>query len=93
MTIEVENEKILRSIARWIAGLKPKWGKTFYFQRFAWWQCVVDRFLNDCRHYMSRGTCPFCGKRIGRRNMVWHILKSHRYQILEVIRVCREGSL
>jgi len=84
-----DKSKILRSIARWLAGLKPVFGKKHYFERYAVSLCIT-RLLGD---YRGGKVCPFCGKKFKRTSsLVTHILKYHGDDIEELLERCSESS-
>ena len=64
--------KFLRSIARWLAGLKPVFGKRHYFEKYSTAKCVMRKL----GAFRGLNTCPFCGKIFNRvATLVSHILK------------------
>jgi len=82
-----DRSKILRSIARWLAGLKPVFGKKHYFERYAIAMCVT-RVLGG---YRGSRRCPFCGKLFKRTSsLVTHIIRFHSVDIEELLEQCEE---
>jgi len=83
MAQRLDRDKIFSSFARWLAGLPPMYGETYYFMLHyrKGLQRVVDRF----KEFRGRNTCPFCGKHYVRSSaLVQHILRYHRWELEEI---------
>jgi len=84
---ERDRGKVLHSIARWLAGLKPEFGDRHYFERFSVSRCVMTKL----ERYRGSGVCPFCGKKFKRlTSMVVHVVKAHGYELEDLLERCRE---
>jgi len=78
-------DKIAESIARWISGLKPRYGRySYYFQRF-----YIDEEVKKNFRQSDGRTCTICGKSFkNRRTLAVHILQAHKHYIIEILRSC-----
>ena len=77
-------ERVVRSFARWLAGLDPKYGSTHTWLRSRARRCLaqLDR--------APPNTCPLCGARFRRPNtLVHHIIKVHGAELRELVTRCR----
>jgi hypothetical protein len=74
LAILCEREKLVKSIARFIAGLKSK-----YFTKYKIRSKVFFLFIDG-------KTCPFCGKVFSRKSgLVSHIIRKHSDDVLEIV--------
>jgi hypothetical protein len=79
-----ECDKLVRSVARFLAGFRPVHGSIYYFEKH---RCRdrVYRFFTSVRGVVGSGQCPFCGKKFVRRAaMVAHIISIHYHDVLHV---------
>ena len=79
-----ECDKLVKSVARFLAGFRPKNGRMYYFEKH---RCrdSIYRFFMSVRDRVMSNQCPFCGKRFVRRSaMVTHIVSIHYHDILSV---------
>jgi len=68
-----ERDKLVHSVARFIAGLKSR-----YFTKYKRY-CVRVYGL-----FIDGKTCPFCGKRFIRKSgLVSHIVRSHYDDVID----------
>jgi hypothetical protein len=87
MAIAKEREALVRSVARFLAGLKPKRAVIgFYcFERYS--SRVIDR-VHELKRLVVGLTCPFCRRRFKRSSgFVYHIVKMHSLDVEEFIGV------
>jgi hypothetical protein len=88
MAIAKEREALVRSVARFLAGLKPKRAANpgFYcFERYG--RKVIER-VYELKRIVVGLTCPFCRRRFKRSSgFVYHIVKMHRLDVEEFIGV------
>lgn len=78
----IEKYKVVRSIARWLAGLSPTSGYRYYFEKYSSASRVIERL----KPYRGLRICPFCGKRFLRPSaFVSHILRLHVYDLEELL--------
>ena len=89
---------IIDSIARYISGLKPKYGSRYFFEALhpRTVNCILRDVIDSIEMARKGHVCPFCGYRARRSaTLVGHILSMHRRDImLRVLRcaeVCRSG--
>lgn len=78
MKKEVALDKIVSSLARFISGLKPKHGNSYYFSRSKSGEILSRKLIN------FRGTkiCPFCKARFSTKSSIsQHIENVHRRDI------------
>ena len=84
-----DKSKLLHSIARWLAGLGPLFGRRHYFEKYTNAECIASKLSK----YRGCGTCPFCGKKFRRLSaLVAHIMKYHGDDVESLIESCRESS-
>lgn len=77
-----DRDKVIRSIARWLAGLEPLFGSNHYFERYS----TAKRAIERLSPYRGLLICPFCKKRFLRASaFVTHILKAHDKELEELI--------
>ena len=75
-----EKSKILYSIARYIAGLKPKSKTRYYFERYEYRDKLKQIIPTNTK------TCPFCKKKfLNKGPLVEHLLRYHVTDILYII--------
>jgi hypothetical protein len=81
---------LLRSIARFLCGLKPLSSKrrsngAHYFLRF---KGIAERVLvlrEKVVYVDGKLRCPFCGRLYKRMNLAQHILRNHSSELLHYI--------
>ncbi len=79
--------KLLRSIARWLAGLSPVFGRRHYFEKYTNADCVIRKL----GMYKGLNVCPFCGKKFRRVSaLVAHIMKYHADDVEDLVESCRD---
>jgi len=77
-----ERDKLVKSVARYIAGLKPKRGYSYYFGRYR--NAVIGKVI-ELRNGVKGLKCPFCGKVFRRRgSLVTHIIYVHYHDVLNL---------
>ena len=77
-----DRDKVLRSLARWLAGLEPLFGSNHYCERYSTAKRVVERLSP----YRGLLICPFCRKRFLRASaFVTHLVKIHASELEELI--------
>ena len=77
-----ETYKVVISVARWLAGLPPLYGRMYYFERYKN-ASLLKQLLNRFRGTL---VCPFCGKRFLRSSaFVTHVTKKHISEIEEIL--------
>jgi hypothetical protein len=75
-----ENDKIVRSIVRFLLGLKPKYGSSYYFEKSR-----ARKRIYELKQRVTGLQCPFCGKRFRRRSaLATHLIKIHYHDILSI---------
>jgi hypothetical protein len=75
-----EKSKILYSITRYIAGLKPKSRSRYYFEKYSYREKLKQVIPKDTK------TCPFCKKIfLNKGSLVKHLLRYHVTEILYII--------
>jgi uncharacterized C2H2 Zn-finger protein len=81
-TIEADN--LVHSIARFIAGLSPKWGNQRYFERRR--RSLVISKIIALKERAKGLQCPFCGRKFRRAcSFVSHLVTVHYHDILEYV--------
>jgi len=75
-------DKAVHSVARWIANLKPKYGKrVHYFVRMG----AAEEIMRLPRSPDGK-TCPLCGFRASSASgLVMHVLSRHKSEIVEAL--------
>ena len=83
MGVANERDKLVKSVARYIAGLKPKRGiYSYYFGRYR--NAVIDKVIK-LRDGIKGLKCPFCGRVFRRRgSLVTHIIYVHYHDVLSL---------
>jgi hypothetical protein len=77
-----DRDKVLRSLARWLAGLEPLFGSNHYFERYS----TAKKVVESLSPYRGLLICPFCKKRFLRASaFVTHIVKLHALELEELI--------
>ncbi len=77
-----DRDKVLKSIARWLAGLSPTSGYRYYFEKYSSASRVIERL----KPYRGLRICPFCGKNFLRPSaFVLHLLKNHSNELEELL--------
>jgi len=75
-------EKMVHSIARWLACLDPKWGPRHYFKKYD-----IHRVEAELMPYLCTLQCPFCGERFTRPSgFITHVERRHWDDIVDLIR-------
>ncbi|MEM1690476.1 MAG: hypothetical protein QXF05_02815 [Thermofilaceae archaeon] len=70
--------KVVSSLARWLAGLEPMYGRSYYFEKFSSARRAVERI----KEYVGMKVCPFCKRRFRKPSaFVSHIVMVHVYDI------------
>jgi len=61
-----ECDKLVKSVARFLAGFRPEHGRIYYFEKH---RCKdrIYKFFNSVSSRVGSKQCPFCGKRFVRR--------------------------
>jgi len=68
---------VVNSFIRWLSGLKPSIGETYYFIKSLPWDSV-DRIIYAYGRYRMDRVCPLCGKRCGSPQSFYkHLSASH----------------
>ena len=78
-------DELLHSVARYLAGLDPKWrsARRFYFEKHA--PRAVEK-VRSLKERASGRRCPFCGRRFSRASgFVNHLLRLHRPELEAVV--------
>jgi len=76
-------DKLVHSVIRWLAGLKPKYGRVHYFMRYA----IRDNIERDLKPSNDGKTCTLCGRTFpNRAALAAHLVQSHRNQILSILK-------
>jgi hypothetical protein len=74
LAILYEREKLVKSVARFIAGLKSK-----YFTKYKIRSKVFGLFVDG-------KTCPFCGRVFVKKSgLVSHIIRRHSDDVIEMV--------
>jgi hypothetical protein len=77
-----DRDKVIKSIARWLAGLKPSFGDKHYFEKYSSAKKATEK-LNP---YRGLRICPFCKKKFLRAPaLVSHLIKNHMYELEKLI--------
>lgn len=77
-----DRDKVIKSIARWLAGLNPSFGDKHYFEKYSSARRAIERLM----HYRGLRVCPFCKKRFLRSPaFVSHLVKNHMYELEKLI--------
>ncbi|MEM1525608.1 MAG: hypothetical protein QW775_07765 [Ignisphaera sp.] len=77
-----DRDKVVKSIARWLAGLKPSFGDKHYFEKYS----SAKRAAEKLNPYRGLRICPFCKKRFLRSPaFVSHLMKNHMYDLEKLI--------
>lgn len=77
-----DKDKVIKSIARWLAGLRPSFGYKYYFEKYSSAQRAVEKLLP----YKGLRVCPFCGKSFLRSSaFITHVLKFHGDELENLI--------
>lgn len=73
-----DRDKVIKSIARWLAGLRPSFGNKHYFEKYSSAKKAIEKLIP----YRGLRICPFCGKKFLRSPaFVSHLVKSHMCEI------------
>lgn len=84
-TRERDASRIVSSIARWIAGLRPAFGSKFYFEKYSVSKCIKSK-LNG---FKGRKFCPFCNKEFKRiSSFIAHLIRVHTKDIESLVIRC-----
>ncbi|RLG88687.1 MAG: hypothetical protein DRO15_02285 [Thermoprotei archaeon] len=92
ITRERDASRIVSSIARWIAGLKPAFGSKFYFEKYGVSKCIKSKLSS----FKGRKFCPFCNKEFKRiSSFIAHLIRVHTKDIENLVikcnnEICRE---
>jgi hypothetical protein len=79
---EREEDKFVGSFARWLAGLSPKRGRGYYFERYLGSREMVELL----EKYRGLRVCPFCNAVFRRvSGFITHIIARHREEVVEMI--------
>ncbi|MCI4436660.1 MAG: hypothetical protein JHC33_07635 [Ignisphaera sp.] len=77
-----DRDKVLRSLARWLAGLEPLFGSNHYFERYS----TAKKAIEKLAPYRGLLVCPFCKKRFLRASaFVTHLIKVHAEELTALI--------
>lgn len=77
-----DEDMAVRAVARWLAGLEPKWGRGYYFERYLGSRELV-RLLE---RYRGLRVCPFCNAVFRRvSGFITHVVKRHSREIAELL--------
>jgi hypothetical protein len=83
-----EADKLVYSVARFLAGLKPKRGRTYYFEKFRSKLSKVIELKTKMQklQYPFCIQCPFCRRTYRRSStFITHIITVHYNEILAYI--------
>ncbi len=87
ITKERDTSRIVSSIARWVAGLKPAFGDKFYFEKYSVAKCIKSKLSN----FRGRKFCPFCHKEFKRiSSFIAHLMRVHARDIENLIAICND---
>lgn len=79
-----EADKLVQSVARFLAGLKPKYGKSYYFEKFR--HADVLHKVMELKAKVKGFRCPFCGRTFKRSSsFITHIIMVHYHEVLVYI--------
>ena len=79
-----ECDRIVKSVARFLAGFRPEHGRIYYFEKHRCRDRIYKFFVSVRSRVVSK-QCPFCGKKFVRRAaMVTHIISIHYHDVLHV---------
>ena len=82
MAQKYEADKLVQSVARFLAGLKPKRGRSYYFEKFRHAEHKVVELKARAKGFR----CPFCGRTFKRSSpFITHIIMVHYHEILTYI--------
>jgi len=82
MTLRDE-DKIIHSIVRWLAGARPKNGRRYYFEKYG---RVAEKVKERLGRFRFSKVCPYCGKNFRRSNsLMVHLLLKHRGELKAMI--------
>jgi len=82
MTLRDE-DKIIHSIIRWLAGVKPKNGRFYYFEKY---KRLAKKVREKLGAYRFSKVCPFCGITLNHKgSLVVHLLLKHRHELRQII--------
>jgi len=75
-------DKVVSSIARWLAGLPPMWSEEeYYFERYK----VAKEIIEQLKPFRGTRVCPFCKRQFKKvSGFVTHIISKHWYDIEEM---------
>lgn len=77
-----DRDKVIKSIARWLAGLRPSFGDKHYFEKYS----SAKKAIEVLTRYRGLRVCPFCKKKFLRSSaLVSHLVKNHTYELEELI--------
>jgi len=77
-----DEDKLVISFARWLAGLSPKWGTKYYFERYK----LKSDALKVFEKYRGLKVCPFCGLVFKRTSgYITHLVAKHKHEIIELV--------
>lgn len=77
-----DKDKVIKSIARWLAGLRPSFGDKHYFEKYSTARKAIEKLVQ----YKGLRVCPFCKKRFLRSPaFVSHLIKNHMYELEKLI--------
>lgn len=77
-----DRDKVIKSVARWLAGLRPSFGDKHYFEKYS----SARKAIEKLDAYRGLRVCPFCRKKFLRAPaLVSHLLKNHVYEIEKLI--------
>lgn len=77
-----DRDKVLKSLARWLAGLEPSFGYRHYFERYS----NAVKAVEKLSPYKGLKVCPFCGKNFLRSPaFITHLLKNHSRELEDLL--------
>jgi len=82
MLKERDIDKVLISFARWLAGLKPAWGrKHYYFEKYT----SLSKYAKEISNLRGKKICPFCGRVFKKPSgYVTHVL-THKFEVASIL--------
>ena len=87
VTKQRDASRIVSSIARWIAGLRPAFGSKFYFEKYGVATCVKSKLNN----FRGKKFCPFCNKEFKRiSSFIAHLIRVHTKDIENLVARCND---